>query len=215
MLEAATLPETMFTVWSNVFDRAALKKDETFLVHGGASGIGVSAIQIVSALGHRVFTTAGSDDRCRTCEKLGAELAVNYKSEDFVARLKERTAGKGVDVILDFIGGEYIAKNIDLLAIEGRLVQISLLNGGQVNINFGPVLLKRLVLTGSTLRARPNPFKQAIATALKQHVWPLLESKAVKPIVSRTYRLEQMAEAHRHLLSGDNVGKIAIEVKAS
>lgn len=215
MLEAATLPETMFTVWSNVFDRVGLKKGETFLVHGGASGIGISAIQMVTAMGSRVFTTAGSDARCRQCEALGAELAVNYKNEDFVAKLKERTEGKGVDVILDFVGGEYIARNIDLLAVEGRLVQISLLDGGQANINYGPVLLKRLVLTGSTLRARPNAFKRAIAASLHERIWPLLESKTIKPVVSRTFRLEEMADAHRYLMSGDNIGKVAISVRAT
>jgi len=213
LIEGAALPETMFTVWSNVFDRVRLKRGETFLVHGGASGIGTSAIQMASALGARVFTTAGSDARCRRCEALGAELAVDYKTQDFVTVLKERTEGKGIDVILDFVGGDYVARNMDLLAIEGRLVQISLLNGAQAMINYGAVLMKRLTLTGSTLRGRPNSFKQAIAESLEAQVWPLLGSKRIKPVVSRTYTLDQMPDAHRFLVSGDNFGKIAIAVR--
>jgi len=213
LIEGAALPETMFTVWSNVFARVRLKRGETFLVHGGASGIGTSAIQMASALGARVFTTAGSDARCRRCEALGAELAVDYKTQDFVTVLKERTEGKGIDVILDFVGGDYVARNMDLLAIEGRLVQISLLNGAQATINYGAVLMKRLTLTGSTLRGRPNSFKQAIAESLEAQVWPLLGSKRIKPVVSRTYTLDQMPDAHRFLVSGDNFGKIAIAVR--
>ncbi len=211
-LEAATLPETMFTVWSNVFDRARLRHGETFLVHGGGSGIGTAAIQIARQRGARVFTTAGSDARCRMCEDLGAERAVNYRDRDFVAVLKDATQGKGVDVILDFVGGEYIARNVDLLAVEGRLVQISLLAGAQATFNYGAVLMKRLMLTGSTLRARADDFKGAIAKALEQDVWPLIESRAIRPVISKTFDIGDVAQAHRYLLGGDNFGKIALSI---
>lgn len=211
-VEAATLPETMFTVWSNVFDRAGLRRGETFLVHGGGSGIGTAAIQIARQRGARVFTTAGSDARCRMCEDLGAERAVNYHDEDFVAALKDATQGAGVDVILDFVGGGYIARNVDLLAVEGRLVQISLLDGAQATFNYGAVLMKRLVLTGSTLRARANDFKGAIAMALEREVWPLIASRAIRPVISKTFDIGEIAQAHRYLTGGDNFGKIALSI---
>lgn len=212
-VEAATLPETMFTVWSNVFDRAGLKPGESFLVHGGASGIGTAAIQIAAQRGATVFTTAGSDERCRRCLDLGAKKAVNYHAEDFVAAIKQATGGRGVDVILDIVGGEYLARNVDALALEGRLVQIALLGGGVATFDYGPVLLKRLSLTGSTLRARPPAFKEAIARKLREHVWPLIEAGKIRPVVSRTFKLDDIAEAHRFIVSGDNFGKIAIAVR--
>lgn len=212
LVEAASLPETFFTVWSNVFDRAGLKGAETLLVQGGSSGIGVTAIQMATALGHRVFATAGTDEKCRACEVLGADRAINYRTEDFVEVVKSATAGKGVDVILDMVGGDYVQREISCLADDGRLVFIALLGGGKATVNLGPVLLRRLTITGSTLRARPVAFKAAIAAKLREHIWPLIEAGKIKPVIHRTFALEQAAEAHALMESSTHVGKIVLEI---
>lgn len=215
MAEAAALPETFFTVWTNVFDRCALTPAETFLVHGGASGIGTTAIQLCSAFGARVFATAGTPEKCAACVRLGAEYAVNYREEDFVTAIRERTAAEGVDVILDMVGGDYTARNLDLLRPNGRLSQIYFLNGNRVEIDLAPLMMKRLVFTGSTLRPRTVAEKGAIAEALKTNIWPLLESGMVKPVVHASFPLSQAVDAHR-LMEGDtHIGKILLSVKAS
>jgi NADPH:quinone reductase len=211
-LEAASLPETFFTVWSNVFDRAALAAGETLLVQGGSSGIGVTAIQLAAALGHRVFASAGSDEKCRACEALGAERGINYRTEDFVEIVKSATAGKGVDVILDMVGGDYVPREINCLADDGRLVLIALLGGAKANISLGQILMRRLTLTGSTLRPRPVGFKAAITAQLRQRVWPLIEAGAIKPVVFKTFPLEHAAQAHALMESSSHVGKIVLEV---
>jgi NADPH2:quinone reductase len=211
-VEAASLPETFFTVWSNVYDRAKLTGKETFLVQGGTSGIGVTAIQIAAALGHRVFATAGSDEKCRACEALGAERGINYKTEDFVEIVKAATGGKGVNVILDMVGGDYVQREISCLADDGRLVFIALLGGGKANVNFGQVLIRRLTITGSTLRPRPIEFKAAIAEQLRQHIWPLIEAQKIKPVIYKTFSLEQAAEAHALMETSAHVGKIVLTV---
>ncbi|MBV8666136.1 MAG: NAD(P)H-quinone oxidoreductase [Burkholderiaceae bacterium] len=211
-LEAASLPETYFTVWSNVFERVRLSQGETLLVQGGSSGIGVTAIQIAKALGHRVFATAGSDDKCRKCEELGAERAVNYRSEDFVEVVKELTAGKGVDVILDMVGGDYVGREINCLAEDGRIALIAVQGGTKSQIDVGLLLRRRLTLTGSTLRPRSQEFKAAIGAKLVEHVWPLLEAGKVKPVIYRSFPLEQAAEAHRLMESSQHVGKIMLQV---
>ncbi|MDB5915839.1 MAG: qor1 [Massilia sp.] len=212
MLEAASLPETFFTVWSNVFDRAGLAEGETLLVQGGSSGIGVTAIQLAKALGHKVFATAGSDEKCRACEALGADRAINYKTEDFVEIVKLETGGKGVDVILDMVGGDYVPREISCLADDGRLVFIALLGGGKATVPLGQILIRRLTVTGSTLRPRPLSFKAKIAANLREHVWPLLESGAIKPVIYKTFPLEQAAQAHTLMESSSHVGKIVLEV---
>ncbi|MGO1118461.1 NAD(P)H-quinone oxidoreductase [Rhodovibrionaceae bacterium A322] len=209
-LEAAGLPENYFTVWSNIFDRGDLKPGETFLVHGGSSGIGTTAIQLAKAFGATVFTTAGTDDKCQVCRDLGADLAINYRNEDFVEASKAATGGRGVDVILDMVGGSYIPRNIDLLTPEGRLVFIAFLGGPKAEVNFSKVMMKRLQITGSTLRARDIPFKAAIAAKLQARVWPMLESGQVKPLIHRTYPLEQAAEAHALMESSTHIGKIML-----
>ncbi len=211
-VEAASLPETFFTVWSNVFDRAHLSPGETLLVQGGTSGIGVTAIQLAAALGHRVFATAGSDEKCRACEHLGAERAINYRSEDFVEVVKEATQRKGVDVILDMVGGDYVAREISCLADDGRLVFIALLGGGKAAVNMGPVLIRRLTITGSTLRPRPVAFKAAIAAKLREHVWPLVEAGKIKPVIYQTFPLEEAAKAHALLETSTHIGKIMLTV---
>jgi NADPH2:quinone reductase len=211
-LEAASLPETFFTVWSNVFDRAALAAGETLLVQGGTSGIGVTAIQLAAALGHRVFATAGSDDKCRACESLGAERGINYRDEDFVAVVKELTAGKGVDVVLDMVAGDYVAREIDCLADDGRIALIALLGGARANLDLGQVLRRRLSISGSTLRPRPVAFKAAIARKLLARVWPLLEQGKIKPVIFKTFPLEQAAQAHALMESSTHVGKIVLQV---
>ena len=211
-MEAASLPETYFTVWSNVFDRAHLSADETLLVQGGSSGIGVTAIQLATALGHRVFATAGSDDKCRACVALGAERAINYRIEDFVAVVKELTAGEGVDVILDMVGGDYLPREIDCLADDGRIALIALLGGARATLDLGQVLRRRLTVSGSTLRPRAVDFKAAIAARLRQHVWPLFESGAIRPVIFRTFPLEQAAQAHALMESSSHVGKIVLTV---
>ena len=212
-LEAATLPETYFTVWSNVFDRARLSEGESLLVQGGSSGIGVTAIQLAKALGHRVFATAGSADKCRAVEALGAERGINYRDEDFVAVVKELTNGKGVDVILDMVAGDYVAREIDCLADDGRLVVIALLGGARANIDMGQVLRRRLHITGSTLRPRPVEFKAAIAQQLREHAWPLFAQGKIKPVIHQVFPLKQAAEAHALMESSTHVGKIVLQVQ--
>ncbi|MGL5183738.1 NAD(P)H-quinone oxidoreductase, partial [Herbaspirillum huttiense] len=211
-LEAAALPENYFTVWSNVFDRGQLSGEETLLVQGGSSGIGVTAIQIARALGHRVFATAGSADKCRACEELGAERAINYKTEDFEAVVKELTGGKGVDVILDMVGGDYLPREIKSLADDGRLVFIAQLGGSKGELDMGQVMRRRLTITGSTLRPRPIAFKAAIAANLRQHVWPLIEAGKIKPVIHHRFPLEQAAQAHAMMESSAHIGKIMLEL---
>jgi NADPH2:quinone reductase len=214
-LEAASLPETFFTVWSNVFQRAALQPGETLLVQGGSSGIGVTAIQLARALGHRVFATAGSFEKCRACEALGAERAINYKDEDFAAVVKEVTGGKGVDVVLDMVGGDYVAREVACLADDGRIVIIALLGGARANVNLGDILRRRLTITGSTLRPRPVAFKAQIARELRERVWPLFADGRIKPVIYQTFPLEQAAEAHALMESSAHVGKIMLQVAAA
>ena len=209
MIEAAAVPETFFTVWTNVFERGRLARGETFLVHGGASGIGTTAIQLAREFGARVFATAGSADKCRACERLGAEHAIDYKTTDFVETIRTRTGGKGVDVILDMVGGDYVARNIAAAAVDGRIVSIAFLRGTKAEINLASVMGKRLILTGSTLRPRSVAEKGAIAAALRAHVLPLLESGRVKPTIDSTFPLAQAADAHRRIES-DHIGKIVL-----
>jgi len=211
-LEAAALPETYFTVWSNVFQRAGLLEGESLLVQGGSSGIGTTAIQLAKALGHRVFATAGSADKCRACEDLGAERAINYKTEDFAPIVKELTGGKGVDVVLDMVGGDYVAREIGCLADDGRIVVIALLGGAKANVDLGQVLRRRLTITGSTLRPRPVAFKAQIARELRARVWPLLEAGTIKPVIYQTFPLEEAAAAHTLMESSAHVGKIMLNV---
>src|SRR5437879_6090691 len=191
VVHAAAIPETYFTVWTNVFDRGRLKAGESILIHGGSSGIGTTAIQLARAFGSRVVATAGSAEKCRACERLGAERGINYREEDFVAVVKELTGGKGVDVVLDMVGGDYVPRNLAALALEGRLVQIATLGGATTEINVAQIMQRRLTLTGSTLRARPVADKAAIAIAVRGRVWPLLESGAVKPIIHATFPLRE------------------------
>ncbi len=211
MVQGAAIPETFFTVWNNVFDRSALQPGESLLVHGGSSGIGTTAIQLANSLGSRVFVTAGSDEKCRACEELGAERAINYRDEDFVAIIKDITGG-GVNVILDMVGGDYVARNIKALAPDGRLCNIAFLQGSKVTINLMSMMLKRLTLTGSTLRAMPVPYKAAIAENLRTKVWPLIERGDVMPVVHATYPLEQAAQAHHLMESSAHIGKIILTV---
>ena len=209
---AASLPETFFTVWSNVFDRAGLKPNETFLVQGGSSGIGVTAIQMVHAFGHRVFATAGSGEKCAACEKLGAERAINYKTEDFVEVIKNATRGKGVDVILDMVGGDYVPRELKALADDGRIVLIAWLGGSKTTLDLGEILRRRLTLTGSSLRARPVEIKAEIAGRLKEKIWPLIEAGKIKPVIHATFALEEVAQAHALMESGAHIGKIVLVV---
>ncbi|MFS2015567.1 NAD(P)H-quinone oxidoreductase [Massilia sp. CT11-108] len=211
-LEAAALPETFFTVWSNVFQRGALGEGETLLVQGGSSGIGTTAIQLAKALGRRVFATAGSADKCRACEDLGAERAINYKTEDFAPIVKELTGGKGVDVVLDMVGGDYVAREVSCLADDGRIVIIALLGGAKANVDLGQVLRRRLTITGSTLRPRPVAFKAQIARELRERVWPLLAAGRIKPVIYKTFPLEEAAAAHTLMESSAHVGKIMLRV---
>lgn len=212
LLEAASLPETYFTVWSNIFDRAKLLHGETLLVQGGTSGIGVAAIQIAAALGHRVFATGGSDDKCRMTESLGAERGINYRSEDFVDVIKSSTNGKGVDVILDMVAGDYLPREVNCLADDGRIVVIALLGGARADLDLAQVLRRRLTITGSTLRPRSVAFKAAIAEQLYLRIWPLLELKQIKPVIYRTFPLAQAASAHALMESSQHVGKIMLEI---
>ncbi|MGK5029949.1 NAD(P)H-quinone oxidoreductase [Janthinobacterium sp. MDT1-19] len=211
-LEGASLPENFFTVWSNVFDRCALADGETLLVQGGTSGIGVAAIQLAAALGHRVFATAGSDEKARACEALGAERGINYRTEDFVAVVKELTAGRGVDVILDMVGGDYLPREIDCLADDGRIGLIAVQGGSKATLDLGQVLRRRLSVSGSTLRPRPVAFKAAIAHHLRTTVWPLIEAGKIKPVIYQTFPLEKASEAHALMEASTHVGKIMLQV---
>jgi NADPH2:quinone reductase len=210
--EAAAVPETFFTVWHNVFERGALKAGETFLVHGGSSGIGTTAIQLAKQFGATVFTTAGSDDKCQACRDLGADLAINYKSEDFVAACKKATNGNGVNVILDMVGGDYIERNYEAAAVEGRIVQIAFQGGPKSTVNFMRMMLKRLHHTGSTLRSRSVADKAAIARAVEEKVLPLLASGKVKPLLYKTFPLKDAAAAHALMESSTHIGKIVLTV---
>jgi NADPH2:quinone reductase len=210
--EAASLPETFFTVWSNVYDRARLAPGEVLLVQGGSSGIGVTAIQLAHALGNKVLATAGSDEKCRACVELGAARAINYRSEDFVAAAKEFTAGRGVDVILDMVAGDYVPREMQCLADDGRLVIIALLGGARADVDLGAILRRRLVITGSTLRPRPVEFKGAIARRLRSVVWPLIEAGRIRPVLFRIFPLAEAAAAHALMESGQHIGKIVLEV---
>ena len=210
LVAAAAIPETFFTVWTNVFARGRLQAAESLLVHGGSSGIGTTAIQLARARGSRVFATAGSAEKCAACERLGAERAINYREADFVAVTRELTGARGVDVVLDMVGGEYFARNVEALAVEGRLVEIATLHGAKAELNIQMIMQRRLTVTGSTLRARPVADKGEIAAALLQHVWPLLASGAVTPIVHATFPLRDAAEAHRMMESGVHIGKLVL-----
>lgn len=207
---AAALPETFFTVWSNVFDRGGLKAGERFLIHGGAGGIGTTAIQLARAFGAEVFATAGSKEKCRACAELGAHHAINYRDEDFVERIGALTGGRGVDLILDMIGGDYFPRNLKAMAVEGRLVIIAVQKGPETAANLLPIMLKRLTVTGSTLRPRCAAFKSRIAENLKEHVWPLLESGRVKPVVHGTFPLACAGDAHRLMEGYGHIGKIVL-----
>ena len=211
-VEAASLPETFFTVWSNVFERAALAEGETLLVQGGTSGIGVTAIQMAKAMGHRVFATAGSADKCRACEELGAERGINYRDEDFVEVVKSLTNGRGVDVVLDMVAGDYVGREISCLADDGRIAIIALLGGAKANVDLGQVLRRRLTISGSTLRPRPVAFKAAIARQLRERVWPLVEQGRIKPVIYKVFPLEEAAAAHALMESSTHVGKIVLQV---
>jgi NADPH2:quinone reductase len=212
MLEAAALPETYFTVWSNVFDRGGLKTGETILIHGGSSGIGTTAIQLAAAMGATVYATAGTDEKCRACEALGATLAVNYKEEDFVEVLREATDGRGVDLILDMVAGSYLERNVSLAAVDGRIVIIAFLGGTRADMDWRPVMVKRLTITGSTLRPRSVQEKGEIAAALRKNVWPLLESGRIRPVISKVFPLEKAGKAHALMESSEHIGKIMLEV---
>ena len=212
MIEAAALPEGFFTVWNNVVMRAGLQPGERFLVHGGAGGIGTAAIQIAKAVGATVFATASTDEKCALCKRLGADRPINYKTEDFVEVVKDSCPSGGVDVILDMIGGDYVARNIKALAVEGRLVSIAFDQGPKVEVNLMPLMLKRLTLTGSTLRPRSAEFKAEIARQLRERIWPRLESGDIRPIVHATFPLAEAAEAHRLMESGGHSGKIVLTV---
>jgi NADPH2:quinone reductase len=210
LTSAAAMPETFFTVWTNVFERGRLRAGESFLVHGGASGIGTTAIQMARAFGARVFATAGTDEKCAACERLGAERAVNYNATDFVAAVMPLTNGNGIDVILDLVGAPYFSRNLDLLALEGRLLQIAVLHGAKAEINLVRLLRQRLTITGSTLRSRSVEEKGAIADAVEKAVWPLVEAGKIRPVIHATFTLMQAAEAHRLMESGSHIGKIVL-----
>ncbi len=212
MAHAAALPETTFTVWTNMVERGRLTRGETVLIHGGSSGIGTTAIQLARALGARVFTTAGSAEKCTACEALGAERAINYHATDFVAAVRDATGGSGVDLVIDMVGGDYLQRNLESLAMDGRLVQIGQLGGPKAQINMSPVLQRRLTITGSTLRARTVEQKGAIARAVHERVWPLLESGAVKVVLHATFPLRDAAEAHRVMESSVHIGKLVLVV---
>lgn len=211
-IEGAAVPETFFTVWHNVFERGGLKPGEIFLVHGGTSGIGTTAIQLAKAFGAKVITTAGSAEKCAACEKLGADRAINYRDEDFVEAVKDFTAGEGVDLILDMVGGNYVARNYDAAAVDGRLVQIAVLQGAKVEINIAKLMMKRLNHTGSTLRPRSVEFKAAVAEALESHVWPLLSARKVAPVMDRVFPLKEAWQAHARMEEGNHIGKIVLDV---
>src|SRR6478672_10527014 len=213
LVEAAAIPETFFTVYPNLFERGALKAGETFLVHGGTSGIGTVAIMLGKAFGARVFATAGSPEKCEACRKLGAEVAINYKTEDFVAAVKQATGGAGVDVILDIVGGDYIDRNYDAAAVEGRVIQIAFLSGTpKASANFSKLMVKRLHHTGSTLRPRSNADKAAMVAAIEAKVMPLLREGRIKPLIDSTFPLERAADAHRRMETSEHIGKIVLSI---
>jgi NADPH2:quinone reductase len=212
MVEAAALPETFFTVWTNLFDRGGCKAGEAVLIHGGTSGIGTTAIQLAAAWGARVFATAGSEEKARACERFGAARGIDYRTEDFVEVIRQETAGRGVDVILDLVGGSYLARNLEAAAVEGRLVVISLIGGARAEINLLTIMSKRLTLTGSTLRARTVAQKAAVAEALHRNVWPLLSAGRVRPIIHATFPLAEASEAHRLMETSTHIGKIVLTI---
>jgi putative PIG3 family NAD(P)H quinone oxidoreductase len=212
MVEAAAIPETYFTVWTNLFDRGRCKAGETVLIHGGTSGIGTTAIQLAAAWGARVFATAGSDDKARACERLGAVRGINYRTEDFVEVMRAQTDGKGVDVTLDMVAGSYVPRNLEIAALEGRVVVISLLGGSRAEINVGLILTKRLTLTGSTLRSRTVGQKAEVADAVHKNIWPLLAAGRVRPVIHATFPLAEAAEAHRLMETSSHIGKIVLTV---
>jgi NADPH2:quinone reductase len=212
MAEAAAIPETFFTVWTNLFDRGRCKAGETVLIHGGTSGIGTTAIQLAAAWGARVFATAGSDAKARACEKLGAVRGINYRTEDFVEVMRAQTEGKGVDVILDMVAGSYVARNLDIAALEGRVVVISLLGGARAEINLGLILTKRLTLTGSTLRSRTVAQKAEVAAAVRKNVWPFLAAGRVRPVIHATFPLAEAGAAHRLMETSNHIGKIVLTI---
>jgi NADPH:quinone reductase len=213
MIEAASLPEAMFTVWSNVFGFGRLQPGETLLVHGGSSGIGVAAIQLAAALGHTVFATAGSAEKCRFCESLGAQRAIDYKTEDFVGEISKATGGRGVDVVLDIVGGSYVSRNLQVLAAEGRLVTIATQSGARGEIDLLRIMQQRLVITGSLLRPRSSEFKRAIRDQLLQQVWPLLAAGRIRPVVDSVFALAEAGKAHARMESGEHKGKIILAVR--
>ena len=210
MLAAGAIPETFFTVWHNVFERGGLKAGETLLVHGGSSGIGTTAILLAKAFGARVLVTAGSPEKCAACVELGADHAINYKAEDFVAAVAKATGGKGADVILDMVGGSYMARNLDAAAMDGRIVQIAFLDGATLDMTVSKLMLKRLTWTGSTLRPRSNAFKAHLASQLEQHVWPLVAAGTLRPVMDQTFALQDAAAAHARMQSGAHIGKIVL-----
>ena len=210
-IEAASLPETFFTVWSNVYDRGHLQAGETLLVQGGSSGIGVTAIQLAKAMGSKVLVTAGSDKKVAACVALGADVGINYKTQDFVAEVKAATGGRGADVVLDMVAGDYVAREIQCVADDGRIVIIAVQGGVQSDFNAGELLRRRLLITGSTLRPRPVAFKAAIAKALRQHVWPLIEAGRIKPVIHTVFPAAQAAQAHALMESGEHIGKIVLD----
>ncbi|MDP3898597.1 MAG: NAD(P)H-quinone oxidoreductase, partial [Mesorhizobium sp.] len=210
--EAAAVPETFFTVWHNVFERGQLKENETFLVHGGSSGIGTAAIQLASAFGAYVIATAGSAEKCDACLKLGADRAINYRDEDFVRVVKEATDGRGADVILDMVGGDYVGRNYDAAAIDGRIVQIAFLSGSKATADFSKLMIKRLTHTGSTLRPRAVAFKAHIAGELERKVWPLLAERRIAPVMDMIFPLKEAWRAHERMEEGAHIGKIVLDV---
>ena len=212
MVEAASLPETFFTVWGNVYDRGRLAPGESLLVQGGTSGIGVTAIQMARATGNRVFATAGSDEKCAACVRLGAEKAINYRTQDFAAEIKAATGGKGVNVILDMVAGDYVPKELKILADEGRLVFIAFLGGHKTELDVNELMRRRLTITGSTLRPRPVEFKGYVARNLREKIWPLIEAGKIKPEIYKTFPLAQASEAHRLMETSEHIGKIVLTV---
>jgi putative PIG3 family NAD(P)H quinone oxidoreductase len=213
MIEAAAIPETFFTVWHNVFERGGLRAGETLLIHGGTSGIGTTAIQLAAKFGAYVIATAGSDEKCDACLKLGADRAINYRTQDFVKLVKEITNGKGADVILDMVGGDYISRNYDAAAMDGRIVQIAFLNGAKTEADFTKLMMKRLTHTGSTLRARTTQFKAHLACELESKVWPLLNERTVVPVIDRIFPLKEAWRAHERMEEGEHIGKIMLDVR--
>jgi putative PIG3 family NAD(P)H quinone oxidoreductase len=212
MVEAAAIPETYMTVWTNLFERGGCKAGDTVLIHGGTSGIGTTAIQLAAAWGARVFATAGSPEKARACEKLGAERGIDYRSEDFVAVIRAATGGYGIDITLDMVAGSYVQRNLDIAAMEGRVVTISMLGGSRAEINMNTVLPKRLTLTGSTLRSRTVAQKAAVADAMQRNVWPLLSEGRARPVIYKTFPLSQASEAHRLMESSAHIGKIVLTI---